>query len=71
MKAEDTHEIVVEFDRGNATYKPNETISGTISLKYQNSSKFKVDISYLSITPSGKLAIFNRQNNKKIEQISK
>ena len=64
-------EAEIVFDRTNATYKPEETVTGQIKLYHKSGNAFKVDITSLTIKPTGKLTIQPRHNNKKVEEASK
>lgn len=57
----------ITFDRTNATYKPEETVTGQIRLYHKSGNTFKVDVASLTITPRGKLVIQPRHNNKRVE----
>jgi hypothetical protein len=67
----DLYEVLVTYDRGNSTYKPEEMVTGSIRLMHKTASAFKVDIATLIIKPIGKLVMNNKQGNKKFETLIK
>ena len=67
----DLYEILLNYDRGNSTYKPEEMVSGTIRLVHRTSSVFRVDIASLTIKPTGKLIMNSKPGNKKFESLAK
>lgn len=68
---EANYAVEVLFDRGNATYKPEETVTGSIVLHHKSQNSFRVDVACLLIRPRGKMSLTNRQNNKRIEDAMK
>lgn len=67
----DLYEVSLNYDKGNSTYKPEEMVSGVIRLLHKTSATFKVDIASLTIKPTGKLVMNNKQGNKKFDSIVK
>lgn len=63
----DLYEIVLTYDRGSSTYKPEETVTGVIRLMHKTAETYKVDVASLIIKPIGKLSASNKQNNTKLE----
>lgn len=67
----DLYDVILTYDRGNSTFKPDQMVTGTIKLMHKTSDSFKVDIASLVLKPTGKIAPNNKQNNKRIENILK
>jgi hypothetical protein len=61
----------VKFDRSNSTYKPDETVSGTVALLSKSGSNYKMDIDSAMISLNGSVTIQNRQNKLEIDELVK
>jgi|JI6StandDraft_1071083.scaffolds.fasta_scaffold14470_2 hypothetical protein len=61
---EPEYEAIIKFDRNNATYRPEEVVSGSVMFQRIDGHDFRLDINSVGIRVFGGITVHNKSSSK-------